>query len=53
MGKNHPPYLDFLKFSYTQRTGSWLSVITLVAYILTKVSVTALEVVSSLNIFGA
>ena len=33
---------DFLKFRYTQRTGSWLSIITLVAYILTKVSVTAL-----------
>ena len=32
---------DFLKFRYTQRTGSWLSIITLVAYILTKVSVTA------------
>ena len=34
---------DFLKFRYTQRTGSWLSIITLVAYILTKVSVTALN----------
>ena len=33
---------EFLKFRYTQRTGSWLSIITLVAYILTKVSVTAL-----------
>ena len=33
---------DFLKFRYTQATGSWLSIITLVAYILTKVSVTAL-----------
>ncbi len=32
---------DFLKFRYTNRTGSWLSIITLVAYILTKVSVTA------------
>ena len=32
---------DFLKFRYTQRTGSWLSIITLIAYILTKVSVTA------------
>ena len=32
---------DFLKFRYTPRTGSWLSIITLVAYILTKVSVTA------------
>ena len=32
---------DFLKFRYTQRTGSWLSIITLVAYVLTKVSVTA------------
>ena len=32
---------DFLKFRYTQATGSWLSIITLVAYILTKVSVTA------------
>ena len=28
-------------FRYTQRTGSWLSIITLIAYILTKVSVTA------------
>ena len=35
---------DFLKFRYTQRTGSWLSIITLVAYVLTKVSVTALTV---------
>ena len=32
---------DFLKFRYTPRTGSWLSIITLVAYVLTKVSVTA------------
>jgi solute:Na+ symporter, SSS family len=32
---------DFLKYRYTNRTGSWLSIITLVAYILTKVSVTA------------
>ena len=32
---------DFLKFRYTRRTGSWLSIITLVAYVLTKVSVTA------------
>lgn len=32
---------DFLKYRYTKRTGSWLSIITLVAYILTKVSVTA------------
>ena len=32
---------DFLKFRYTQRTGSWLPIITLVAYVLTKVSVTA------------
>ena len=32
---------DFLKFRYTKRTGSWLSIITLVAYVLTKVSVTA------------
>lgn len=32
---------DFLKYRYTKRTGTWLSVITLVAYILTKVSVTA------------
>ncbi len=32
---------DFLKYRYTQRTGSWLSIITLVAYVLTKVSVTA------------
>ena len=32
---------DFLKFRYTPRTCSWLSIITLVAYILTKVSVTA------------
>lgn len=32
---------EFLKFRYTKRTGYWLSVITLVAYILTKVSVTA------------
>ncbi len=33
---------DFLKFRYTKATGSWLSIITLVAYVLTKVSVTAL-----------
>ncbi|GJG35124.1 sodium:solute symporter [Prevotella lacticifex] len=32
---------EFLKFRYTKRTGTWLSVITLIAYILTKVSVTA------------
>jgi SSS family solute:Na+ symporter len=32
---------EFLKFRYTKATGSWLSIITLVAYILTKVSVTA------------
>ena len=32
---------DFLKFRYTKKTGSWLSIITLVAYVLTKVSVTA------------
>jgi len=32
---------EFLKFRYTKRTGSWLSIITLIAYILTKVSVTA------------
>ena len=32
---------DFLKFRYTQKTGSWLSIITLIAYVLTKVSVTA------------
>ena len=32
---------DFLKNRYTPRTGSWLSIITLIAYILTKVSVTA------------
>lgn len=32
---------DFLKYRYTPRTGSWLSIITLIAYILTKVSVTA------------
>ena len=32
---------DFLKFRFTHRTGSWLSIITLVAYVLTKVSVTA------------
>ena len=32
---------DFLKFRYTKTTGSWLSIITLVAYVLTKVSVTA------------
>lgn len=32
---------EFLKYRYTKRTGTWLSVITLVAYILTKVSVTA------------
>jgi len=32
---------DFLKTRYTPRTGSWLSIITLIAYVLTKVSVTA------------
>lgn len=32
---------DFLKHRYTQKTGSWLSIITLIAYVLTKVSVTA------------
>ncbi len=32
---------DFLKFRYTPKTGSWLSIITLIAYVLTKVSVTA------------
>ena len=32
---------EFLKFRYTKRTGSWLSIITLIAYVLTKVSVTA------------
>lgn len=32
---------DFLKFRYTPATGSWLSIITLIAYVLTKVSVTA------------
>ncbi len=32
---------DFLKFRYTKRTCSWLSIITLIAYVLTKVSVTA------------
>ncbi|MBR0275705.1 MAG: sodium:solute symporter [Prevotella sp.] len=32
---------DFLKFRYTKRTGSWLSIITLIAYVFTKVSVTA------------
>ncbi len=32
---------DFLKFRYTNKTGSWLSIITLIAYVLTKVSVTA------------
>ncbi|MCR4602969.1 MAG: sodium:solute symporter [Prevotella sp.] len=32
---------DFLKFRYTNATGSWLSIITLIAYVLTKVSVTA------------
>ncbi len=32
---------DFLKYRYTPATGSWLSIITLVAYVLTKVSVTA------------
>ena len=32
---------DFLKFRYTKATGSWLSIITLIAYVLTKVSVTA------------
>lgn len=32
---------DFLKHRYTPATGSWLSIITLIAYVLTKVSVTA------------
>ena len=32
---------DVLKFRYTKKTGSWLSIITLIAYVLTKVSVTA------------
>lgn len=32
---------DFLKTRYTPATGSWLSIITLIAYVLTKVSVTA------------
>lgn len=32
---------DFLKYRYTPATGSWLSIITLVSYVLTKVSVTA------------
>ena len=32
---------DFLKNRYTHATGSWLSIITLIAYVLTKVSVTA------------
>ena len=32
---------DFLKYRYTAATGSWLSIITLIAYVLTKVSVTA------------
>jgi SSS family solute:Na+ symporter len=32
---------EFLKYRYTKKTGSWLSIITLIAYILTKVSVTA------------
>ncbi len=32
---------EFLKYRYTKRTGYWLSIITLVAYIFTKVSVTA------------
>ncbi|HLP06505.1 MAG TPA: sodium:solute symporter [Paludibacter sp.] len=32
---------EFLKNRYTPRTGSWLSIITLIAYVLTKVSVTA------------
>ena len=32
---------DFLKFRYTKKTGSWLSIITLIAYVFTKVSVTA------------
>ena len=32
---------DFLKNRYTPATGSWLSIITLIAYVLTKVSVTA------------
>ena len=49
---------DFLKFRYTQRTGSWLSIITLIAYILTKVSVTAFtggiffELFLGLNMLG-
>ncbi|MDR2233272.1 MAG: sodium/solute symporter [Tannerella sp.] len=32
---------DFLKYRYTPATGSWLSIITLITYVLTKVSVTA------------
>lgn len=32
---------EFLKYRYTKATGSWLSIITLIAYVLTKVSVTA------------
>lgn len=32
---------DFLKHRFTPATGSWLSIITLIAYVLTKVSVTA------------
>jgi len=32
---------DFLKNRYTPATGKWLSIITLIAYVLTKVSVTA------------
>lgn len=32
---------DFLKNRYTHATGYWLSIITLIAYVLTKVSVTA------------
>ena len=32
---------DFLKYRYTPATGSWLSIITIIAYVLTKVSVTA------------
>ena len=34
------PFYQLLN-NYTQRTGSWLSIITLIAYVLTKVSVTA------------
>lgn len=32
---------EFLRYRYTKATGTWLSIITLIAYILTKVSVTA------------